>query len=263
MDLSKLSSDLPATTSIESVSLPSLNAKLTDHFKDAAKSVTSLYNSTAKKDVPEPASLRRETQDSGDAKKAFSDAARAVATLYRAGTETNVLLMHKGYLDSLDDLTQIIARGEDIENWVLTRRAELVNYYNQMESTKEPPMTPATPAATEQPVQESTESSERDNDSLTTSLTFGEDGHPDSAFNMPLDLATDMRFRPSFPPLSMTYKRRKGRKDGSRRKVVGMIPDSAGSSEDSEGEYLDCVDQKRRARSNNSDATKRRKRDSL
>lgn len=101
MDLSNLSSDLPSTQNLEQVSLLELNKELTSEFKNAAKSVAALYNSTG---------------DTKQQKAQFADAAKAVASLYRLGTNSNVLLMHKGYLECLDDLLGVITNGEDIEN---------------------------------------------------------------------------------------------------------------------------------------------------
>lgn len=291
MDLSKLSRDLPVTSNFEHVSVASLNAELADQFKTAAKSVTSLYNAGARKETTKDS---KDSKDSNNTKTAFSNAARAVASLYRAGTECTVLSMHKGYLDSLDDLLQVIANGEDIENWVLTKRAELVNYYNQKDARSTPSVTnPSSPIAcapahetfTCTPSSKSASNTQTDNQNrnlnlveeqnacnlpgisgLSTSPPLPSD-LPDSdserpflgAFNMLPDLVTDLRFRPSFPPLSLTHRKRIGRLE--RRKAMGNV-ESAASSEESETEYLDPADQKRRARTINVE-TKRRKRDSL
>lgn len=281
MDLSKLSKDLPATSNFEHVSLNSLNAELTDQFKTAAKSVTSLYNSGTRKETLKDT---KDVRDTADTKAAFSNAARAVASLYRTGTECTVLSMHKGYLDSLDDLLQVISNGEDVENWVLTKRAELVNYYNQKDTrdTSAVCVSSSTSASTPvndtfnitpQPVtcgalnpNQGLKSSRNEEQiqlgqpNLCTDITDSDLERPFlTAFNMPLDLITDLRFRPSFPPLSLTYRKRTGRLE--RRKTIG-IHESTASSDESESEYMDTADQKRRARTINSE-TKRRRRDPL
>lgn len=287
MDLSKLSKDLPPTTNIQHISVPRLNAELTDQFKNAAKSVTSLYNATNRKDT---------CSDGGAAKVAFSTAAKAVASLYRLGTEHNVLLMHKGYLDCLDDLLQVLSNDGDMENWILTKRAELLNYYNQKEVVRDPLLgsllgpNVSPPNDVSSSVEE--ESATKSHGSSTTgcaspskysslkngnshvasvavptlqakdSIIASEKPFEDSTdFNMPLELATDLRFRPSIPPLSMTFKRRKGRPDGTRRKAFSS-QDSMSSSEESDSEHLDSVEHKRRSRSIAIEV-KRRKRDSL
>lgn len=285
MDLSKLSKDLPATSNFEHVSVASLNVELADQFKTAAKSVTSLYNAGSRKETSKDT---RDTKDSIDTKTAFSNAARAVASLYRAGTECTVLSMHKGYLDSLDDLLQVISNGEDIENWVLTKRAELVNYYNQKDardttSLSAPSLSPTSSPANEtlasnptsvspggvlHPAQsQSSNQNEEHSPSgfLTSPHSSADFADSDSerpflgAFNMLLDLMTDLRFRPSFPPLSLTHRKRIGRLE--RRKPM-VIHESAASSEESESEHMDTAEQKRRAKTVNTDI-KRRKRDSL
>lgn len=272
MDLSKLTSDLPSTTNIENVSLSKLNSELTDLFKTAAKSVTSLYNTASKKSSREEAAAN---------KVAFSDSARAVASLYRTGTECNMLLMHKGYLDSLDDVLQAVAQGDDIENWVLTKRAEIVNYYNQKEdrdplskpkspvhptSASSPSLPPTLPAPTmlnpsSNPTTGPKQTSNASGSPVGAEFDFDLLIASEVGFNMPLNLSTDIRFRPSFPPLSMTYKRWKGRLDPPRRRIPGLNHESTASSEDSDGDHLDPVEQKRRARSTNTEAIKRRKRD--
>ncbi|RKP30678.1 hypothetical protein METBISCDRAFT_23107 [Metschnikowia bicuspidata] len=262
MDLSTLSSDLPATSNIEHITVSGLNANLAGQFKSAAKSVTSLYNTS---------------KEASASKAAFSEAARAVASLYRAGTECNLLLMHKGYLGCLDDLLHSIANGDDVENWVLSKRAELVNYYNQKENRDatlgDSPTKPQTVIPHLSSVTATNNASAPIGGteigptvgcppiSITDSANFDPERimSMEGGFEMTLDLATELRFRPSFPPLSMTYKSRKGRKE-TRRKPVSLIPESVASSEESDGDHLDPVEQKRRSRAANMEP-KRRKRD--
>lgn len=115
MDLSNLSRTLPSGPSVSSgpgdstgstTSGTSDPGKLSTHFKSTATAVTSLYN------APSAA--------------AFSDAAKQVAAFYRAASLDSRESHAQGYLRCIDDLLGAITRGHDIENWALTRRAELL-----------------------------------------------------------------------------------------------------------------------------------------
>lgn len=110
MDLSNLSRTLPPEGSIEAVLLHDLNRDLAVEFKDAARAVAALNSADQK-------------SRKGD----FASAARSVASLYRLGIAALTLAGSKGYLDCLDDLLSVIANGEDVENWALTKRAEITN----------------------------------------------------------------------------------------------------------------------------------------
>lgn len=227
MDLSNLSSDLPSTQNLEQVSILELNKELTSEFKNAAKSVAALYNSTG---------------DTKQQKAQFADAAKAVASLYRLGTNSNVLLMHKGYLECLDDLLGVITNGEDIENWALTKRAEVT----KNNTTKE-----RLPSSQE---------------------IVQDDLHipHDYEFSLPPELALSLHFRPTFAPLSVNYRRprsRDSRKPDKRshRKPVTLNHEASQSSDnESEGTELseDAETKKRRALRSLHDAVKRRKLDS-
>lgn len=214
MDLSNLSSNLPATTPLEAVSLPSINEELTDEFKSAAKSVASLYNA-------------QKSSDTHGAKAQFASAAKSVAALYRLGTTASVLLLHKGYLDCLDDLLHVIANNEDIENWALTRRAELTNHYN-----KELPKEGAAENACE--------------------LDSSEFVLPtDHEFSFPLDLALGVQFRPSLAAPSVTYKR-------TKKKTTRKLPPAAEASSESDDSDEPV---KRKLAQQLLDSVKRRRRD--
>ncbi|ODV62242.1 uncharacterized protein ASCRUDRAFT_74667 [Ascoidea rubescens DSM 1968] len=99
MDLSKLSSNLPPSVPVTKESFDKLDAKLINEFKNAAKSV---------------------------------------ATLYRLSNSNSSLLRFKGYLECIDDLLNLIKLHKinhsenelDIENWCLTKKAELMGGEN-------------------------------------------------------------------------------------------------------------------------------------
>lgn len=183
MDLSNLSSDLPPTKPINQASINELNRELTTEFKNAAKSVVSLYNSST----------------SGSAtnskhKVEFANAAKSVAALYRLTNNGNGLHRHMGYMECLDDLLDVITNREDIENWALTKRAEITNInHGQNESN-----TSMNDSNQEQKdTKDNKEMSEGANEDLHIPLDY--------AFSFSLDVAPGYHFRPSFPPLSVTH----------------------------------------------------------
>lgn len=229
MDLSNLSSDLPSTRNVDQVSLIELNKELTSEFKNAAKSVAALYNSTG---------------DSKRLKAEFANAAKSVASLYRLGNNSNVLLMHKGYLECLDDLLDVITNGDDIENWALTKRAEIVKKFSSKDK----------PAVPQEAVQD-------------------QDFHlpQEYEFSLPSELALSLHFRPTFAPLSVNYRRprskesRKHERKNYRKQAVTANYDASQSSDnDSETSDLgeDIETRKRRALQSLQDAVKKRRMDS-
>lgn len=284
MDLSNLSSNLPFVESLEQVSLAELNKDLTNEFKNTAKAVASLYNS-----APAP-----EDRESG-MKAKFSEAAKAVASLYRTGTNSNVLLTHKGYLDCLDDLLQILTSGEDMENWVLTKRAELTNLYNcnSLRSEKEhkaekaeatleastcgaglrvQPATrdagPGIPEAMHEGIKGGKGAQTR---SVPVDYESGEmsraaavdavDGWPqlseEHEFALPAELMTHLVFRPSFPALSVSYKKGKRRAEGKKKMVLGV---ASGSGSDCESDEAETEVSRKRRSHGIGDPSKRRRR---
>lgn len=217
MDLSNLSSELPPTKSLEQVSPLELSKELTGEFKNAAKSVASLYNLGS---------------DSKKSQSEFSNAAKAVATLYRLGSNASGLLLHKGYLECLDDLLGAITNGDDIENWALTKRAELLNYYNN----KDKPV-----ASLSSPPESASDHETAHELSLPTEYDF----------SLSPELALSLHFRPGFAPLSVSsYKRPKSRRRDHGRLRQSQTPthDSGPSTDnDSESsESNDDVEQKKR-----------------
>lgn len=279
MDLSNLSSNLPFVRSLEQVSLADLNKDLTTEFKNTAKTVVSLYNSASQ---PENGEKNLKTE--------FADAAKAVAALYRTGNNSNVLLMHKGYLDCLDDLLQIITSGEDIENWVLTKRAELTNLYNSnsnrgtpTEKEKAEKLAPET-AMVSDLMGQNTLDGERaglprkvtndkilPNDKVPEPKPVANSGDQDVArasllgehqFSLPEELMSHLMFRPSFPPLSVTYKKTKRRPDLKSRMPISLQNAGTSSDYDSDEVNTDIEARKKKRSHVMHDAPKRRKRGS-
>lgn len=85
-NISNLSSNLPPTRPINDNSIKELNSELTLEFKNAAKSV---------------------------------------ASLYKLSLQKNSMLRYKGYLDCIDDLLNLIKNDGDVENWALMKKLEL------------------------------------------------------------------------------------------------------------------------------------------
>lgn len=239
MDLSKLSSDLPPTKSLEQLSVLDINRELTDEFKNAAKSVASLYNASGA------------SGDSKSAKVEFANAAKAVASLYRLGSNSNVLLMHKGYLECLDDMLKVISNSEDIENWVLTKRAELTNFYNNKD--KGSGNGSAEPVAAV-----NADSADPENTDFHLPAEY--------EFMLPVELNSKLHFRPSLSPFSVNYKRSKKKSEGNNRPRKSLVQqqDNSGSS-DYESDVTDGNEdaemKKRRALQTFHEVAKRRRRD--
>lgn len=278
MDLSNLSSNLPLVKSLEQVSLVDINKDLTNEFKNTAKAVASLYNSASQ---PENGDKYLKTE--------FADAAKAVASLYRTGNSSNVLLMHKGYLDCLDDLLQIITSGEDIENWVLTKRAELTNFYNvnnilgtlsgssqdkeHDKQARETIIGSDTPGPNTREIHGAGLSKNTTNDKISELKLLASPVDEnlarfalptDHEFSLPEELMTHLMFRPSFPPLSvMPNKKSRRRLDLKSTKMPISLQDASASSDnDSEETNTDMELRKKKKNQMSQDAPKRRKRGS-
>lgn len=183
MDLSNLSNTLPLdntrpgnTTSVHSSTpISNINQDLTNHFKDAAKSVASLYNISLNNTVDNNVNNR-------NIKTEFANAAKAVASLYKLGQSSQQTSYTKGYLQCLDDLLAVLTNNEDIEDWVLTRRIELMNHMTNPNS--KPPSSG-----------DASQHSESDPFSIPHDYEF--------TFN--LDMKPPTHFRPSMPPLSVQH----------------------------------------------------------
>ena len=152
------------------------DTELTTHFKDAAKSVASLYNSSIN---PQSGSVVTAAQKQA-IKTDFANAARAVAALYKTGQGSHSASHELGYLQCLDDLLHVITNDEDVENWALTKRAEITNAKNKSD------------LATTQPA------------NYATSLDDAKIPQ-DFVFQFELDLRPSSSFKPSIPPMSVQH----------------------------------------------------------
>lgn len=218
MDLLNLSCDLPQTRPVGLVSVEKVNREITTEFKNAAKSVAALYNSA--------------TTSAAEQKAEFANAAKSVASLYRMSTSSHTLLVKRGYLECLDELLDHIARGEDIENWALTKRAELTN----TNADADPEPAASSPASPSSP------------------LVLPEEYE----FTIASDIVPGCKFRPSFPPLSVRGDK-KGRDKPERRDRSKDKPERKDRPEIKE-RSLDIEQETDRKRSKHSDAeVKRRK----
>lgn len=179
MDLSNLSSNLPPTKPVNQTSVDEVSKELTTEFKNAAKSVASLYNSSISTN-----------SSSSNQKIEFANAARSVAALYRLTHNSSSLMHHKGYLQCLDDLLEVITQDGDIENWALTRRAEISNMHNNTPSQ-------SNGDTTEPNVVRHTIPEEQSQSILEIPLDY--------EFSLVLDLKPASHFRPSVPPISVQH----------------------------------------------------------
>lgn len=107
LDLLNLLKDLPQSKTLAH----EVKAELATEFKNAAKLVAALYSAADNKD---------------DLKDDFTAAARSVASLYRTTYQLNEVFQQQGFLDCVDELLKLISAGGDVENWALTRRAEVI-----------------------------------------------------------------------------------------------------------------------------------------
>ncbi|CUM64325.1 uncharacterized protein PRCAT00001926001 [Priceomyces carsonii] len=181
MDLSKLSSNLPPSGPLNQTSVDELNKELTTEFRNAAKSVAALYNTAVSND------------DTSKPQVEFANAAKSVATLYRLSNNSSSLLHQKGYLECLDDILEVMTNGEDVENWVLTKKAEINNSNTGLEPDHS--------------------DNANENGKINTEQIQKSSGIANEEFHIPsnydfsfvLDLIPDHHFKPSFPPLSVTH----------------------------------------------------------
>jgi hypothetical protein len=128
MDLSNLSTNLPPSKPVTPANMGNLFNDLTVEFKNAAKLVASLYSMT----VTNTATSDKLTTE-------FASAAKSVASLYRLCNTSGSLQQHKGYLQCLDDMLDVISQDGDIENWALTKKAELTYERKEDDYDKEKP----------------------------------------------------------------------------------------------------------------------------
>lgn len=185
MDLSNLSSDLPPTKQVGQASVSEVNEELRTNFRNAAKSVASLYNSGV-----------GGAGSSSKNKTEFTEAAKSIAALYRITNNSSSMVHQTGYLRCLDDILKLIAGGEDVENWVLTKRAEILNANKNGHNGGCSLHGETTPPNTQ-----------IENCMENNSSDPAEDFHipSDFAFSFALESQPSYHFRPGIPPLSVTH----------------------------------------------------------
>lgn len=72
----------------------------------------------------------------------FKNAAKSVASLYKLSTQRNTVLRHQGYLDAIHDLINVIQNNGDVENWALSKKFELEGGMSKEEvAASSPPWT--------------------------------------------------------------------------------------------------------------------------
>ncbi|EDK45185.1 hypothetical protein LELG_03364 [Lodderomyces elongisporus NRRL YB-4239] len=212
-----------STSSTSSTSSTADYTDLTTHFKDAAKAIASLYNTAL--GVQNLTNTNDETPQKLTLKTDFAQAARSVAVLYKYAQMSHPASFDQGYLNCIDDLLQIITNDEDVENWALTRRAEITklqktsNKDNERER-KEKGERERDRDRDREREREREKDIESDSvlnfsqksvvknslDSLQSKTAFDDGKLPsDFAFQFALDLRPPTAFRPSIPPLSVLH----------------------------------------------------------
>lgn len=193
MDLSNLSSNLPLTKPISQESVDGVNQQLNNEFKDAAKLVTNLYNNLSQSKSSHDTSPSQPKDI--DYKEDFTKAAKSIASLYRLSRDSSHLNHYFGYLSCLNDLLQVIENGEDLENWILTKKHELENQKDdtKIDNSSEP--------------EENIEEKERFN--IRDVLNH--------EFSMDDQLILPYKFRLGFPQLSRRRTRQKERTKKDRK----------------------------------------------
>lgn len=203
MDLSNLSSQLPSGRSQKD---DGLARELACQFKNAANAVAALYNN----------------HDQDDAKTEFSNAARAVTGLYRTATKSQAAAVDQGYTECLEDLLTAIQNGEDIEDWALTRRAQIRKEQDNDDERNAASDKCDVPLDTEGP----------EGPYLADLAAPDLAGYiPDHVFTAPLLLAAPQHFHPSMPPLSVAHTVKQ--RAQMRRKPRMTKEDSSDSESDS------------------------------
>lgn len=186
MDLSNLSNTLPSTnpsaTTTPTSSQGNLSHELTNHFKDAAKSVAALYNASLNHNHS------NNTNNDKLVKTEFANAAKSVASLYKLSQSAHHTAHNKGYLQCLEDILSVLANDEDVEDWVLTKRIDLLNQgHSKQQSTSDS----TNLASQSEPI------------SLSDSEDFTIPQDYEFSFN--LDIRPPTSFRASIPPISVQH----------------------------------------------------------
>lgn len=191
MDLSNLSNTLPLANTTSSVasasSQASLSNELTNHFKDAAKAVAALYNTSLN-------NTNNTNKSDKLVKTEFANAAKSVASLYKLSQSSLQVAHSKGYLQCLDDILSVLSNDEDVEDWILTKRISLLNQSN---------LRPQSNGDTYN-LQSQLQSQSQSRSQPQQVLVYGSDYFSipqDYEFNFNLDIKPPMSFRASIPAI--------------------------------------------------------------
>jgi len=251
MDLSNLSTNLPPSKPVTPANMGNLFNDLTVEFKNAAKLVASLYSMT----VTNTATSDKLTAE-------FASAAKSVASLYRLCNTSGSLQQHKGYLQCLDDLLDVISQDGDIENWALTRRAELTYEKKEDDYEQEKPedvkisssessqkSTSSSPGNPSNSVNVSGDTTACDDTVETMKDNFGQilsldqlhdiiekldsNTEPDMDFNFSHDLKPYRSFVPSLPLLSVQHNP-KALEKYKKSKIIKKLRDDSSLESDHE-----------------------------
>lgn len=238
MDLSNLSNNLPLTRSITKESIDEIKQQLNNEFKNAAKSVTNLYAHILQAKPPKsshplnPQEFINARKYDGS-KEDFTSAAKSVASLYRLSSHSNYLNHHYGYLACLNDMIQVLKSDGELENWVLTKRNEIIN--NNIESK------------TEISADESSSDESKIPDLSESLLSEYE-------FKMNKALKAPYKFHLSYPPLSVTHNQRQRTSWKNRKEKKPKFE---------EKELIETDDKKRKLHGSGNTRKKRKDRFSL
>ncbi|CAK9437141.1 uncharacterized protein LODBEIA_P15500 [Lodderomyces beijingensis] len=208
------SSPIPSSTSTSTSTSTSSQASLADYadltsnFKDAAKAIASLYNTAlnmSKQNAGEPDDPSSSL--STILKTEFSNAARSVASLYKMGQTTHAKSYEQGSLDCIDELLQVLTNDEDVENWALTRRAEIINN-NKKKDASNTAISSSQVSNTSNLAAAAAAAAAMPTSPTTTGFTNDLEGFKiphDFEFQYTSDLKPPVPIRPSIPPISIQH----------------------------------------------------------
>lgn len=210
MDLSKLSSNLPLSQAPTDESIHDINKELSDEFKIGA---------------------------------------RSIAALYRLSNSKNSLLIAKGYLDCVNDISKNLQNGElssinDLQNFLLSKKLELGDKNIGKTENNISGNDNCTGNDNEE-VDNKNENKPIRLDNITTTIKV-KDNKLDNSFKFSVSNPTNHHFPPtSHSPLSLDHKNLKyyhhQQKQSSKSKSIHQqqIPSGSGSSSDEEVGFND------------------------
>ncbi|RLV95379.1 hypothetical protein JA1_001069 [Spathaspora sp. JA1] len=186
-----------------------LTQELSNEFKNAAKSIATLYNSS-----------------NDSCKTDFTNAAKSVSLLYKKSNNSREMVYNHGYSACLDDLFQVIQQQGDVENWVLTKRAEFIKNQERQE-TKENHID-------KKPIIETKDIPETEEEQVIPKDI--QDTISQYNFTFSSDLKPSVHFRPSIPPLSVQHNL--NQRTAKRLDKIHRIKPSTTAAEDLQMEKL-------------------------